>query len=399
MPRYHARETAIRLMQEYGGAVVLGSATPSVDAYYRAMTGEYRLYTLPERATGSAMADVETVDLREEMTRGNRSMFSRSLSEKIRERLDRKEQVMLFLNRRGLSGFVACRSCGEAVKCPHCDVSLSLHGRGRLVCHYCGYEQPMVKTCPSCGSPYVSGFRAGTEQVEKSLSEKYPDARILRMDADTTRKKGDYERILSDFAAEEADILIGTQMIVKGHDFPKVTLVGILLADLSLYSSDYAAAERTFALLTQAAGRAGRADRPGEVVIQTYQPENYAVVHAAGQDYRGFYEEEIRYRKMLRYPPVSHMMAVQFSSESEDAALYAAGECRRAISEKIPPVTVIGPAAAPLSRLRDQYRFVLYVKEEKYDTLIQCKNLAEQAFLQGFKEQRVPEVFIQFDFD
>ena len=398
MPRYHAREAAIRLMREYGGAVVLGSATPSVDAYYRAMTGEFRLFTLPERAAGSSMAEVETVDLREELAKGNRSMFSRSLAEKIEDRLEKKEQVMLFLNRRGLSGFVACRSCGEAVKCPHCDVSLSLHGRGRLVCHYCGYEQPMVKTCPSCGSPYVSGFRAGTEQVEKALREQYPKAKILRMDADTTGRKGDYERILSAFASEEADILIGTQMIVKGHDFPKVTLVGILLADLSLYGSDYAASERTFALLTQAAGRAGRADRPGEVVIQTYQPDNYAVVYAARQDYRGFYEKEIRYRKMLHYPPVYHMMSVQFSSESEDLALYAAGECRRIISERIPGVSVIGPAAAPLSRLRDQYRFVLYVKEEKYDTLIQCKNLAEQAFLQGFGEQRTPEVFIQFDF-
>ena len=311
-PKYHARETAEELARLSEAVVVLGSATPSLEAYSRAQSGQYRLFTLKERLTGGTLPEVEIADLREELRQGNRTIFSRSLQEKLRQRLERKEQSMLFLNRRGYAGFVSCRSCGYVCKCPHCDVSLSEHRGGRLVCHYCGYEQPAVSVCPSCGSRYILGFKAGTEQIEEQIKKLFPGARVLRMDADTTRTKESYEKILSSFARGEADVLVGTQMIVKGHDFPAVTLVGVLAADLSLSLSDYRAGERTFQLLTQAAGRAGRGERPGQVVIQTYQPEHYSIRYAAAQDYEGFYREEILYRELLSYPPASHILAVQF---------------------------------------------------------------------------------------
>ena len=300
MPKYHTREVAEKIASMQNGVVVLGSATPSLESYYQAKEGKYRLYELSRRLTGGTLPSVEITDLREELRAGNHSILSRRLSELVSDRLAKGQQTMLFLNRRGFSGFVSCRSCGFVPKCPHCSVSLSLHRGGRLLCHYCGYEEPMPDKCPECGSPYISGFHAGTEQAESFLSRQFPKARILRMDADTTRTKGSYEKILSSFANEEADILIGTQMIVKGHDFPNVTLVGILLADQSLNASDYRSAERTFQLLTQAAGRAGRGKYPGDVVIQTYEPEHYSIVHAAHQNYEEFYREEMVYRKLLR---------------------------------------------------------------------------------------------------
>src|SRR5699024_5402813 len=237
----------------------------------------YRLFTLKERFGNGQLPQVTVADMREELREGNLSVFCRKLQEALRERLEKKEQSILFLNRRGYAGFISCRSCGCVVKCPHCDVSLSLHGEGTLMCHYCGYTAPMVRSCPQRGSRYIGGFRAGTEQIEKLVKEMFPSARTLRMDLDTTRKKESYSRILSSFAAGEADILIGTQMIIKGHDFPGVTLVGILAADLSLYAADYRASERTFQLLVQAVGRAGRGERKGEAVIQTYHPEHYSI--------------------------------------------------------------------------------------------------------------------------
>ena len=396
MPKYHAREVAVHIAEQAGACVVLGSATPSLDAYDRAVRGEYRLFSLTERLTGGTLPDVHIADMREEMRRGNRSILSAKLRDMLEDRMRRGEQAMLFLNRRGYAGHVACRACGEVIRCPHCDVSLSYHRGGRMMCHYCGYSEPAPKICPSCGSKYISGFRAGTEQVELAVRQMFPGAGILRMDADTTRKKDSYEQILSAFSAHEADILIGTQMIVKGHDFPDVTLVGVLLADLSLYAGDYRAAERTFQLLTQAAGRAGRGARPGEVVIQTYQPEHYAVRYAASQDYRGFYEEEIAYRRLLRYPPASHMLAVQLMSPSEDAALAEAGRLREVLEAagKQDGREIIGPAAASLGRLRDQYRFVLYIKSEEYDTLVRDRRIIENA-----RKDADERVLVQLDFD
>ena len=261
-PKYHAREAAIEVARLHGASVLLGSATPSLEAYYRAEMGEYKLFTLKERLTGGQLPKVHTVDLRQELRAGNRSIFSRKLQELLADRLSKGEQSILFLNRRGYAGFVSCRACGHVMKCPHCDVSLSEHGsgpgRGVLMCHYCGYQEPKPQTCPKCASKYISGFKAGTQQIEEKLREMFPTVRTLRMDADTTRTKDSYERILSAFMGGEADVLIGTQMIVKGHDFPKVTLVGVLAADLSLSVGDYRAGEKTFQLLTQAVGRAGR---------------------------------------------------------------------------------------------------------------------------------------------
>ena len=402
MPKYQTREVAEQIARMHGAVLVLGSATPSLESYWRAQQGEIRLFRLQERLTGGSLPRVETVDMRAELQRGNKSMLSASLYEKIEDRLRRGQQSMLFINRRGYAGFVSCRSCGFVAKCPHCDVSLSLHGNGRLVCHYCGYERSAFRTCPECGSRYVLAMRAGTEKIEDALRETFPTARILRMDADTTRRKGSYEKILSAFSSEEADILLGTQMIVKGHDFPGVTLVGILMADLSLYGDDYRAAERTFQLLTQAAGRAGRGTEAGDVVIQTYQPDHYAIRHAANQDYEGFYREEIAYRRLLRYPPVAHMMAVQIQSEEEDAALRAANEIRLVLMKKNRAgLQIIGPSEGSYRKLRGLFRFVIYLKSEKYDTLISCKDLIEE--MEAADRRPGGGLFrqteVQFDFD
>ena len=314
VPRYLTRETAVKRGELEGAHVVFGTATPSVDAYYKAEKGEYRLFTIRKRVKTAALPEVSIVDLREELKKGNRSVLSNTLKDEMAQCLAAGHQMMLFLNRRGYAGFLSCRSCGQVIECPHCDVSLSLHRGGRLICHYCGYETTVPKTCPSCGSPFLRDFGIGTQQVESVVAREFPEARILRMDLDTTREKDGHEKILSAFANGEADILIGTQMIVKGHDFPNVTLVGILAADLSLHASDFRAAERTFQLLTQAAGRAGRGDLPGRVVIQTYDPEHYSIQAASEQDYEAFYRQEIAFRAIGGYPPAGGMLAIHASS-------------------------------------------------------------------------------------
>lgn len=400
MPRYHARETAEYLASLKGASLVLGSATPSLEAYSRAKKGEYELFTLTRRLTGGRLADVSVVDLRKELKEGNRSIFSRKLQELIEDRLSRKEQIMLFLNRRGYAGFVSCRSCGLVMKCPHCDVSLSQHRGGKLVCHYCGYEMQEPKKCPSCGSPYILGFKAGTQQIEDQIRKRFPGAGVLRMDADTTRRKGSYEEILSSFAGEEADILLGTQMIVKGHDFPKVTLMGVLAADLSLNDSDYHCGERTFQLLTQAAGRAGRGVRKGDVVIQTYQPDHYSITLAANQDYEAFYEEEMGYRELMGYPPAEHLLAILFTSKEEGQALAAAEETGRILRNYQEESgrsdgSVIGPSKAAVSKINDIYRFVIYCKEKDYQKLLIYKELTE-----NYRKNLLGNsAFVQFDFD
>ena len=397
MPKYHARETAVYLASLHQASVVLGSATPSLESYYRAKQGEYGFFYLGERLTGNVLPQVYPVDLRRELREGNRSIFSRRLQELMEDRLEKGQQIMLFLNRRGLAGFVSCRNCGHVMKCPHCSVSLSEHKNGKLVCHYCGYEEPAVKVCPVCSSRYILGFKAGTEAVEEKLHQMYPGARVLRMDGDTTKKKDSYEKILSAFADGEADILLGTQMIVKGHDFPAVTLVGILAADMSLFAGDYRAAERTFQLLTQAAGRAGRGDMPGEVVIQTYQPEHYSIVHASSQDYEGFYEEEILYREIGLYPPAAHMLAVLVTGKEQEAAKNLAKEladmARR--REERSRLSVLGPGEAFLSKLNDSYRYIFYMKSGDEKVLAKLRDEMEDHIqtLQNRSEQ------VQFDVD
>ncbi|MFR5693005.1 MAG: primosomal protein N' [Lachnospiraceae bacterium] len=398
VPRYHARETAIRRAKLEGASVVLGSATPSLEAFYRCRLGEYTLLELKNRATAQSLPEVYTVDMREELKHGNRSIISDRLKEMIEDRLQKRQQIMLFLNRRGYAGFVSCRECGYVVKCPHCDVALSAHKNGKLVCHYCGYERPSMTSCPECGSHYIGGFRAGTQQIEELVTKMFPAARVLRMDMDTTKKKDSHEKILSAFAAEEADILIGTQMIVKGHDFPQVTLVGILAADMSLYSNHYQSAERTFQLLSQACGRAGRGREKGEVVIQTYNPEHYSIQTAARQDYESFYEEEMNYRMLMGYPPAEELLAIWMTGQSEEHLKVAAGYLKE-FTERINRegrLTVIGPAAPYVSKVNDQYRQIIYVKSEDYELLVRTKDLLEQYIdmNRGFDQLR-----IQFDFN
>ena len=396
-PRYHAREAAIERARMCGAFVVLGSATPSVDSYERTKEGLYRLYELPFRVENRAMPETEVVDLREELRMGNRSIFSARLKELMEDRLRKGEQIMLFLNRRGYAGFVSCRACGHVIKCPHCDVSLSLHHGGRMVCHYCGYQTVQPKKCPSCGSAYIGAFRAGTQQVAEAAAKTFPGARILRMDFDTTRQKGGYERILEAFSKKQADILVGTQMIVKGHDFPGVTLVGALAADLSLYAGDYRAAERTFQLLVQAAGRAGRGTTPGTAVIQTYSPEHYSIETAADQDYKAFFEKEMAFRRMMNYPPAAHLMALYLMSEDEEALNRGAVRLKAlAISHTRQEIALIGPSDAGLSKLKDVYRKVLYLKCTEMNYLTEWKGWLEAVLP---KEKQLSTFNIQFDMD
>ena len=396
-PRYHARETAEYRAHMENAYLVMGSATPSLEAYTKCRNGEYCLVKLTSRFEDRPLPEVSVVDLREELKSGNRSILSRSLKNAVERRLERGEQSVLFLNRRGYAGFVSCRSCGEALKCPHCDVALTEHNNGRLVCHYCGYEQPRVEKCPVCGSPYIGGFKAGTQQIEQVLHRTFPKARVLRMDYDTTRSKGSYERILSAFAAHEADILVGTQMIVKGHDFPDVTLVGAVAADLSLNEADYRCAERTFQLLTQAVGRSGRGRKSGEAIIQSYHPEHYSIQAAAKQDYEAFYQEEMAYRTLMDYPPSAHMLSVLASGEDaellEQGMDYLARFVSR-ISEKY-KVHVIGPAYASVGKVNDIYHKVLYLKYADEQVLQDIKNKTEKYIEvnSGFRK-----LYIQFDF-
>lgn len=399
VPRYHAREAAVKLASMQKASVVLGSATPSLEAYTKALRGEYQLFRLTRRARqDSRLPSVEVVDLREELKAGNKSIFSQRLKFLIEDRLEKREQIMLFINRRGYANFVSCRSCGEAIRCPHCDVTLTLHNNSRLVCHYCGYSVPMPGKCPSCGSPYIAGFGMGTQKIEQMTGKIFPKARILRMDLDTTKKKGGHEEILTSFAEGEADILIGTQMIVKGHDFPNVTLVGVLAADLSLNTPDYRAAERTFQLLTQAVGRAGRDDREGNAVIQTYQPEHYSIRLAALQDYEGFYKQEMAYRKLMKYPPANVLLTVQLSSGREERLIEAASAAAAFLSPAAAEsqVQMIGPVDASVYKINDIYRKILYLKQENYDILIKIRDQ-----LDGFSENNqelFEDVMIQYDF-
>lgn len=389
-PRYDARETAKERARINGASLILGSATPSLESYTKAVLGEYTLLKLTRRAAAdAALPRAEIIDLREELREGNRSIFSRRLKELIEDRLKKREQTMLFINRRGYANFVSCRSCGEAIRCPHCDVTLTLHRDGRLMCHYCGHTVMQPVRCPSCGSPYIAPFGTGTQKIEEMAVKMFPQARILRMDLDTTSKKGGHQEILSSFARGEADILIGTQMIVKGHDFPRVTLVGALAADLSLYAPDYRCGEETFDLLTQAAGRAGRSRIPGTMVIQSYQPDHYSIRTAAAQDYESFYHQEMNFRKLLGYPPAVGLLTLTFSGGSQERLGEASEKLEKMtalFSDCFPgkKLACIGPVNAPVYKVNDIYRKILYIKNENYDILIQIRKMAE-ACLEGME--------------
>ena len=400
-PRYDARELAAQLAALTGAKLVLGSATPSLESYRKALHGTYMLHRLPERAVpGAALPAIHIADMRKELEAGNRSIFSARLQELIRQKLEKKEQIMLFLNRRGYAGFVSCRKCGHVMKCPHCDVSLTAHNTwhvdaaGRraalLSCHYCGYGTAMPSICPSCGSRYIAPFGTGTQKLEQEVRKLFPGASVMRMDADSTARKDAHEKILAAFAAHEADILLGTQMIVKGHDFPLVTLVGIVAADLSLCIPSYDASERTFQLLTQASGRAGRAGIGGEVVIQSYEPEHYAIDCAARGDYEGFYEREISYRRIMKYPPETAMLELKFLSSDESALEKLTASLGRHLEglRQYEGLTVIGPCSDSPYKVNDQYRKTIYIKHVSRDIIIEIrKTAASYVFESGMSRQ------------
>lgn len=392
-PKYHAREVAIERAAIENASVILGSATPSVESYENARLGRYKLWRLNERPNGMGLADVTVVDLREELKLGNRSIVSLALKDAIKEKLEKKEQIMLFINRRGYNSFISCRECGEAVKCPKCDVALSLHNvkgadganakrtAGIMVCHYCGYTVKRPEKCPKCASKMLGGFGTGTEKVEEEILRLFPHARTIRMDRDTTTRKDSYQKILEAFKNGSADILIGTQMIVKGHDFGNVTLVGIMAADISLFANDYRAGERTFDLITQAAGRAGRGNERGQVIIQTYKPEHYAIAAAAKQSYEDFFDMEMSYRRLLFYPPASVMAVVVMVSveyDIVDRAAEALGKKLRSRTVQMKKTRIIGPSDAAIGKINSMYRKVLYIKSISDEEFTEVKSFIEQ---------------------
>lgn len=383
-PRYHSDEVALYRAELSGASVVFGSATPSVKSYLAASEGRYKMYRLTKRAGDAGLPDIHVVDLREELKARNRSVFSRLLQEKMKECLQRREQMMLFINRRGYAGFVSCRNCGTVLQCPHCDVSMTAHRNhtgdvDTLVCHYCGHAVKMPERCPECGSPYIAAFGLGTQKVEEMLQKLFPAARVLRMDADTTSGKHGHEAVLSEFREGKADILIGTQMIVKGHDFPNVTLVAALAADMSMFENDYRSSERTFQLLMQASGRAGRGDRHGEVVIQTYKPEHYVIESVATQNAASFYENELAYRRLMKYPPYCTMLSVSMLSENKECGQKCMEVVVQGIRQKFgKEITLIGPAPDVVKRVKDRFRYVLYVKAGQLQTATRVKDFISE---------------------
>jgi len=398
MPRYHARDVAVMRAKMCNAAVVLGSATPSLETYYNATQGKYRLLELPERIEKRPLPEVEILDMREEFQRTRKEeVLSRKLVEEIGERLARNEQVMVLLNRRGYSAFVLCRECGESVQCKNCAISMTYHKREhRLLCHYCGYMRPAPKTCPKCGSEFVQYLGTGSEKLEHILHGLFPQARIARLDRDTVHGRDDFERMLTAMHAGEIDLLVGTQMIAKGHDVANVTLVGVVGSEAALSFPDFRAAERTFQLLTQVAGRAGRGDSPGKVVLQTFFPDHYAIQFAAAHDYHGFYEKEIRFRSWMHYPPFNAVSNVLVRSPKLEEALAWSGILGKWFAgTKLDGVRVMGPAAASIVRLKTDYRYHFLLKSASRERM----NAALRAMLGHAAEQRIPRNNLVVDVD
>ena len=398
MPRYHARDVAVMRAKMCSAAVVLGSATPSLETYHNGARGKYRLLELPERIEKRPLPEVEILDMREEFHRTKKDeVLSRKLVEEIGERLSRHEQVMVLLNRRGYSAFVLCRECGESVHCKNCAISMTYHKREhRLVCHYCGYTRPAPKTCPKCGSEFVQYLGTGSEKLEHILHGMFPQARIARLDRDTVRGRDDFERMLSALHAGEIDLLVGTQMIAKGHDVANVTLVGVVASDAALSFPDFRAAERTFQLLTQVAGRAGRGDMPGKVVLQTFFPDHYAIQFAAAHDYRGFYEKEIRFRSWMHYPPFSAVSNVLVRSPKLEEALAWSGVLGKWFaSTRLEAVRVMGPAAAVIVRLKTEYRYHFLLKSASRERM----NDVLRAMLEHADTHKIPRNHVVVDVD
>ena len=390
-PRYHARDVAIKRCELVKGLVVLGSATPALDDYYKSLAGEYKLSTIKKRVENQSLPQVQIVDMRKELLMGNRTIFSSPLFTAISNNIENKEKTILLLNRRGYAQFVSCRSCGEAIKCNNCDISLTYHIQGRkLVCHYCGYEEQYPKTCPKCKSSYIKHFGLGTQKLEDEIKSFFPEAKVLRMDFDTTSRKGSHHEILEAFASGKYDILIGTQMVAKGLDFPEVTLVGVITADTSLNLPDYRSSEKTFQLITQVAGRAGRSHKPGNVIVQTYQPDHYSIILAAKHDYKGFYNKELAIRKQFDYPPFSHIIRVLLTGEREEELIAYAKDMLAWLNHKISKdpylshnLMDIGAYPAPIERIKNKYRWQILIRirtseESKHNYHLLAEKLLKQ---------------------
>ncbi|AZN42076.1 primosomal protein N' [Paenibacillus albus] len=427
-PKYHARDVAVRRARQHGAAVVLGSATPSLESFAAASrivsagsestgaaaaraAGGAALLPMPSRVGGRPMPKVHLIDMRDELKNGNRSMFSRQLHEALLDRLERGEQSVLLLNRRGYSTFVMCRSCGYTAQCPHCDISLTYHQKSRVLrCHYCGHAEQAPEKCPSCESEHIRFFGTGTQRVEEELAKLFPGIRVIRMDVDTTTEKGSHEKWLTMFGERKADVLLGTQMVAKGLDFPYVTLVGVIAADTSLHLPDFRAAEKTFQLLTQVAGRAGRHELPGEVVVQTYNPEHYAIVSAQHHDYAAFVQEELKHRRFMGYPPFCRLIVVTLSDEQLPLLITTGEKLASALrqlayesgikgsmdSDGTRFIDILGPVASPIPRMKDRYRFQCMVK---YRGNVNANELLKQAISMLPGPQGQPPVQISVDVD
>lgn len=377
-PRYNAKEISKYLAYKNNIPLVLGSATPDINTFYKAENGEIELIKLTKRANSSNLPSVEVVDLRDELANGNRTMISRKLYDYILKNLEEKRQIILFLNRRGFSTFIMCRDCGYTAKCKNCNITLTYHRKeNKLKCHYCGYEQENITTCPECGSSKVRYFGTGTQRLEEQISKMFPQARTIRMDIDTVTKKNSHEEILNKFKNENIDILIGTQMVVKGHHFPNVTLVGVIAADSSLNMEDYRANEKTFQILTQVAGRAGREYLPGNVVIQTYNPDNFSIECAESQNYDNFYSTEIKLRQQLKYPPFRDIILLGISAEDEKNVQEVASKIYALLSRKLTTLTdvnVYKPRPAPIDKIKNKYRWRIIVKGKFESSIIEAIN-------------------------
>ncbi len=386
-PKYHARDVALKRGKKHNCPVVLGSATPSLESAARAQKNVYQLLPLTERINKAALPKVRIVDMRDELKSGNRSMFSKVLLEAIKDRLEKSEQIVLMLNRRGYSSFVMCRDCGFVVQCPYCDISLTYHKvTDQVKCHYCGFEAVTPRVCPECNSKHIRFFGTGTQRVEEELGKILPKARVIRMDVDTTGRKGAHEKLLRDFGEHKADILLGTQMIAKGLDFPKITLVGVLSADSSLHIPDFRSSERTFQLLTQVSGRAGRHELPGEVIIQTYTPEHYSIQFAKNHNYDAFYRYEMMVRKKGQYPPFYYLALVHVNHENMNYAYSVIEKITTFLRAKLSnQAIVLGPAASPIMKIKNRYRYQCLVKYKHEPDLIP----ALKKILQHFREDQV----------
>ncbi|NLK36471.1 MAG: primosomal protein N' [Epulopiscium sp.] len=387
-PKYDAKEVAEKLCQLTDSLLVLGSATPDIPTYHRAMQGEIKLLSMKHRTNHSTLPQMTIVDMRQELEKGNLSIFSKELYDGIKENLKAKQQTILFLNRRGYSSFVSCRKCGHVMTCDNCSVSYTYHANSQeLICHYCGKRIANPSVCPACGSKYIKYFGIGTQKIEEETKRLFPQAVVLRMDMDTTTKKNSHQQILQHFASGKADILIGTQMIAKGHDFPNVTLVGIMAADISLNIGSYTASEINYQLITQAAGRAGRGNLSGKVVIQTYHPEHYSIVLAAEQNYHGFYEQECKFLRSMEYPPFGHVFSILLTSAEENDVIHSAEVLADIIKKQnlaYPSIVMLGPSPAAISKLKNEYRWNILLKGKNKQEL---KQLALKS-IEEFKKTR-----------